>query len=368
MRPTPTALLVLLTLPLGAVLLAGCTSPEPPITTCEADAGIEPHCGFQNPEDLALLPDGRTIITGQFGAMDGTKPGNMVVFDVQDPTPHVVFEAGDASLKSETWGDPACPGPPPEGFSPHGIDLDVRADGALQLLVVNHGGREAVELFEVVPSGTETRLIWRGCAVAPEDAYLNDVVHTPEGGFLATHMMSREGQSSGMLKANLLGMDVGWVYEWVPPATWKKVEGTDAPMPNGLELSANGRHIYVNVYLGDEVRRIDRASGETTATVDVAQPDNLVWSSDGGSLLVASHTGGFRDAIECMSLESGSCGMPFEIVALHPETLERTTVLQRRGPPMGAATVALQVGDDLWLGTFAGDRVARVVGGAAKLP
>jgi hypothetical protein len=29
------------------------------------------------------------------------------------------------------WGDPDCPGPPSAAFSPHGIDLASRLDGAL---------------------------------------------------------------------------------------------------------------------------------------------------------------------------------------------------------------------------------------------
>ncbi len=35
-------------------------------------------------------------------------------------------------------------------------------------------------------------------------------------------------------------------------------------------------------------------------------------------------------------------------------------LLEHEGPPMGAATVALPFGDAIYLGTFAGDRIARV--------
>lgn len=348
-------------------LLAACSAPEPIITTCEAGSGIEPHCGFQNPEDLALLPDGRTIVASQFGVMDGSKPGNLAVFDVDQPQPHVAFRGANAKADDATWGDPACPGPPDPAFAPHGIDLERRSDGRLQLLVVNHGGREAVEFFEVEADGLATTLTWRGCAVAPDDHYLNDVVHTPEDGFLATHMMSKQGEATELLKGLLFGSDIGWVVEWVPEAGWTKVAGTDAPFPNGLELAADGRHVYVNVYLAGEVRKIDRKTGELVATALVSQPDNVVWSTDGSTLLVASHLGGVRDAQTCMEVSEGSCGMRFEIVALEPTDMTRSTLLEHAGAPMGAATVALQVGDDLWLGTFAGDRVARVPGAASQL-
>ena len=47
--------------------------------------------------------------------------------------------------------DVPCPGPPPPAFSPHGIHLSERSDGRLQLLAVQHGGRESVEFF--APAG-----------------------------------------------------------------------------------------------------------------------------------------------------------------------------------------------------------------------
>jgi sugar lactone lactonase YvrE len=165
----------------------------------------------------------------------------------------------------------------------------------------------------------------------------------------------------------LFDSDVGFVYRWSRDDGWSKVPGTDAPFPNGIELSPDGQSIYVNIYLGDEVRHIDLNSGELLGRVDVAQPDNITWSSDGRVLLVASHVGSLSDSTACMELEEGNCGMPFEIVALDPKTLERRTLLANAGPPMGAATVAVQVGPDLWLGTFAGDRMTRVVGGASSL-
>lgn len=350
-------------------LAPACSSPDPVITTCVAADGVEPHCGFQNPEDLALLPDGRTVIASQFGTMDGSTPGNIAVFDVETAVPRVAFAAGAADSAGDAgdapWGDPACPGPPPESFAPHGLDLERRSDGRLELLVVNHGGREAIEFFEVLPDRLDTTITWRGCAVPPEDSYLNDVVHTPEGGFLTTHMMPKSREATSTWTAMLFGNDTGWVYEWRSPNEWKRLAGTDAPFPNGIELSPDGRSVYVNVYLAGQVRRIDRESGELLGAAEVASPDNVTWSADGSRLLVASHTGSLRDMMPCMDLEEGSCPMPFEIVALDPESMARTTLLARRGAPMGGATVALQVGDDLWLGTFAGDRVARVPGAAS---
>ena len=51
----------------------------------------------------------------------------------------------------EGWGTPDCPGEPDKAFAPHGIHLSRRGDGRLQLLVVNHGGREAIEVGSFDP-------------------------------------------------------------------------------------------------------------------------------------------------------------------------------------------------------------------------
>ena len=61
----------------------------------------------------------------------------------------------------------------------------------------------------------------------------------------------------------------------------------------------------------------------------------------------------------CQGLDQGSCGFAFEIVALDPATMTGVAVVANRGAPMGAATVAVEYNGELYLGTFAGDRIAR---------
>ena len=96
------------------------------------------------------------------------------------------------------------------------------------------------------------------------------------------------------------------------------------------------------------------------ASVELAHPDNLTWTSD-GRLLVASLRGATRELLSCNGLERGSCPIPFAIVALDPKTME-TQVLYQGGPgtPSGAGTVGLEVDGGLLIGTFAGDRIVRV--------
>lgn len=336
--------------------LPGCSAPEE-ITGCSDAQGIHPVCGFRNPEDIAPLADGRTLLVSQFSGMEGAEPGNLAVFDLESERLRVVFRGGAAPVGEPGWGDDDCPGPPPAEFAPHGIDLAPRPDGRLRLLVVNHGGRESIELFELTGAGAQTALAWRGCAIPPEGAFLNDVVALPDGGFLVTHMMDRDRQLLELLRGSL-GSDTGVVYEWQSGGGFVAVEGTRGPFPNGIEVSPDGSEIYLNLYLASEVRRISRKTGETLAVAPVRQPDNSTWGRD-GRLLVASHHAGLSEQAACQRNHGELCGFAFEIVALDPESLEAEVVLSHAGAPMGAATVAVDVGGELVMGSFTGDRVIR---------
>jgi hypothetical protein len=358
---TPVRLLAPLVVLVAAALgSTGCSSGAPPILDCRDARGIHPICGFHNPEDLSLLEDGHRLVVSQFGSMtDQAAAGSLVVLDLEDEQIQLAYPLPTSNTEATPaagWGDPLCPGPP-QPFNPHGIDMARRRDGRLQLLVVNHGERESIEFFEVLPEKTNVLIVWRGCAIPPAGAFFNDVVNLPGGGLLATHMMERNNMVWGMLRA-LFGADTGFVYEWQQAGGYEPVAGTGGPFPNGIEISADGTEIFLNVYMAGEVRRISRATGEVLAVAEVESPDNLSWAKD-GRLLVASHLGGFFEQQPCMNLTSGACPMSFEIRALDPVSMEGDAIFANRGAPMGGGTVAIDVGGELVIGSFAGDRVIR---------
>ncbi len=349
--------------PLYALILAVLMVPacgDPNIfLECVPANGLIPDCRFQNPEDLALLPDGETLVVSQFGGLEQAEPGSLALFNTRTSALSIAFPTRDAAPGVPSWGDPACPGPPDESFSPHGIDLETGPDGSLRLLVVNHGGRESVEFFEVLETANGYALDWRGCApAADEDDFFNDVVGLRDGGLLVTHMMPKSSNFLGLVfRGFVLGMNTGFVYEWQPAHGYHMVPGTGAGMPNGIEKSLDERYVFVNAYFFSEVRKVDRKTGELVGVAAISKPDNITWGLD-GRLLVASHTAGTSDQLACDHPQEGVCGYSFAIVALEPVTMETTTVLEQDGPPMGAATVATPVGDRIYLGTYAGDRIS----------
>ena len=62
----------------------------------------------------------------------------------------------------------------------------------------------------------------------------------------------------------------------------------------------------------------------------------------------------------CMTLESGPCPLEFGIVAIDIESMETEELYHNEGPPMGGGTVGLVIGTELFVGSFAGDRILRV--------
>ncbi len=354
----------------GLAITVACAPAVEPILGCEAgDGPLEVVCGFQNPEDLVPLPESGALLVSEFGSIEGDRPGWISLFDPASGRHERLFPApaGAAAAHAESapgWGDPACPGPPGDEFSPHGIDLGTGPDESLALLVVNHGGREAIEWFEVRREETEPgwSVAWRGCTVAPAGSFLNDVAILPGTGFLATHMMERARSRWSLLWAAWWGSPTGYVLEWQPgsqtDAGWRRLPGSEATLPNGIAVSPSGETVYLNAYLGDELRAFERSSGEPAFSVAVSKPDNVTWSRDGRRLLIASHDNASLAAVQaCGHLKTGSCPLAFAVVAVDAATGASEVLFEHAGPPMGAATVALESEQGIWLGTYAGDRL-----------
>lgn len=345
-RKLPCAVVLVLSL-----LLAPGFAAESAIVSCDPVGDMTPHCGFRNPEDLKKIPGANLLVVSEMGHMlEQETPGALALFDTerQERTPMVV----DLSPSDENWADPSCA--PPALLNPHGIDLGTRSDGRLALWVVNHGGRESVEVFELADIEGRWTATWRGCAIPPGDPLLNDVVALPGGGFATTHMWDRDNSTLGMAVRVLFGVDTGWVWEWSPERGWKKLEGTDAAMPNGIAATPDGRFLYIDFYLEDEMVRYDRENAEIVGTVDVPKPDNVVLAED-GRLWVAGHHH-FIGNTECADIES-ACPLKYSVTRVDPTTMEGNVVLEHEGAPMGMATVALPVGDRLYLGSAIGDRI-----------
>ena len=343
-----------------AFAVLGCGVEPGRITDCVPKDGVTPICGFHNPEDLALLPGAGWLAVSEYGG-DAAAAGALVAFRVNDGRKLELFPAPSAGAATGARrGAADCPGPPdPARFSPHGLDVDRRAH---RLAVVNHGSREAVELFQVGQSPRGPALAWQGCVPLPPGAWANDVALLSNGGFVVTQMLEKGGLSGAFSLVKLLaGLDTGRVLEWLPGKGFHDVPSSGGRGPNGVVATPDGREIYFAEWTGLRLVRLRIRDDGTAVRDEVAlphRPDNITWTPD-GRLLVTGQVGRIGDVLGCRGTRPGTCALPFSVVLVDPATLDTRTLLDHPATAQGAGTVALEVGDEMWIGTFDGDRLAR---------
>lgn len=343
-----------------AAVAAQSSLPQPvnqiELLTCESMGGMKVYCGYQNPEDLVQIPGSNLLIVSEMGEFMADSPGALSLLNLETGEPQPLNISWD-NRSGSNWGDASCAAPDAQAFSPHGIDLTIRDDGETALLVVNHGLRESVEFFAV--TGTEVpTLVWRGCALPPDDPFINDVAARTDGGFYITHMWNKSRPFAELVASLPSGEPTGWVWAWAPAEGFSKVPNSDDLMPNGIAIDADNTTLFINMYLANKTVKLDVASGERRGSFDVRQPDNITVDAD-GNLWVASHQ---HDPLgqTCGAVTEGPCLLPFQVARVNADTLVPRIVIDQVGAPMGYGTVALKVGDELYIGSAHGDRIVSV--------
>ena len=326
---------------------------------CEPAGELGFVCGPRNPEDLVRVPGTRWIIASGMAA-----GAPIYLVDAQSRTWSELFPSSAPRSDHDRQSYGMCPGAPaPGSLVSHGLNLRPGDDGHSTLYVVGHGGREAIEVFDVDANGETPVLTWRGCVPMPEGQAANSVASLADGTLLATIPL----RAGVPISDALAGKPTGAVYRWSPgDAAFEMVAGTEQPYPNGIEVSADGQEFYVvssglftaTAYSNTNPARVLRRS-DTLPIV----PDNLHRAGDGRLITAGLDTAdpvcGNLPKADAFSLEEfASCPRPFTVLALDPATLQ-ADVLARgpANPKFSNITMALPVGDVLWIGTFAGDRI-----------
>ncbi len=364
-----------------------------PNADCEADGDVAFICGVINPEDVLAIPDTNFIVASGYGG-----GGGIHFISHRDQTRLQVFPTPNPRLRHDTDAYPDCPGPidPAEGdqFNAHGLNLRNVEEGLHHLYVVHHGFRESIEIFEIdsryqgaVSVSPTPGFAWIGCVIAPASMTLNSVSPLPGGGFVATAPFVPAGyvppdaagddEADGQAAADAdetaaaeepvapedidIAGSYGVVWEWSPAGGWSIVPGSESAGPNGIEAAADGEWLYVNLWAGRQVLRLSR--GRDPVETQVAElsfhPDNIRWQAD-GTLLTAGHDAPdlLARILECIGTLCD--GMSSHVARVDPETLAVQDVVDTpANEQFFTATAALQVDDEIWVGSVRGDRIAR---------
>jgi sugar lactone lactonase YvrE len=123
------------------------------------------------------------------------------------------------------------------------------------------------------------------------------------------------------------------------------VPGSEAAGANGVELSDDGKTLYVAAWGSQSFFRLSR--GTTPPKRDEIplgfRVDNIHWARDGSLYAV------------------GQAAPNWKAVKVDPNTLAvREVVTEADAPEFGAGTAVVEVGNTLWVGSFRGNRIVVV--------
>jgi sugar lactone lactonase YvrE len=141
------------------------------------------------------------------------------------------------------------------------------------------------------------------------------------------------------------GKLTGGVHEWHPGGRVKAIPGTELSGANGIAVSPDDKYVYVAAFGSHEIVRFDRTKNPVTPEkfkIEI-MPDNIHWGDDG--LLYTAGNNSAR-------------GTGWSIFSINPGTMEikKVTGVDQKAIMQNASS-AVPVDNEIWVGTFSGDRI-----------
>ncbi|MEG3177650.1 hypothetical protein U1872_15525 [Sphingomonas sp. RB3P16] len=340
------------------IWLAALLALAAPAEACPPGASLGFVCGTAHPEDVVAIPGTKWIIASGFAPGAGLK-----LVDTETHRAAPWFDGSAGQVDPDRRAYPECPGPvDPALFNARGLSLRRVGEGRYTLHVVNHGGRESIEIFDVTLGAGGLALHWRGCRLMPAGQVGNAVATFADGTLLVT-VLTRPGTTIGDF---VLGKRTGAVWQWAPgAAAFSEIPGTQLPGNNGLETDPDERHFYVVAFGWHSVLVYDRRHPtKPVRTIEMPgfMPDNIHWT-DGrlvaaGMRLDEPACGGLRRVV-AGEADKMLCHRGYVAAAIDPGTGTVTTVAYGEpDPAFNGVSAAAIVGDTLWLGSYQADRLA----------
>ncbi|MFC4312878.1 hypothetical protein ACFPN2_27590 [Steroidobacter flavus] len=346
---------MILSLAVGAIQPAASDAPS---AECTPTNNLRFICGAERPEDVARIPATRWLVFSGFSNGAGLK-----LVDSSAHSMRLWYSGAPDQIQHDRQSFPRCASPPhAETFNAQGISLRTVAPSSHRLYVVNHGGRESIEVFSIDARVDEPKLSWIGCVLLPDGVAANSVATFSDGTILAS-VLTHPGTS---ITDFVLGKTTGGVYEWRPGAErFHLLKGTELPGNNGIETSLDDREFYVVAFGWRSVVVFSRADPSKPARRAVApgfMPDNIHWHE--GRLLLAGMQvdepacGGLRKIVDGKA-DGMLCHRGYGVAQLDPTTLQfKLIAYDGPDPAFNGVSAALLVDNDLWLASYQSDRVA----------
>ena len=302
-------------------LVAGPVGPE--------DITIHPRTGiaYVSASDRRALRSGRAV------------PGAIWAYDLGTPDTPPVNLTPSADAR----------------FQPQGLSLWAGADGRDVLFVVNHpaGGDTpaayAVEIFDL----TENGLLHRATLTDPLLMMPNDLVAVGLDRFYVTNSHAHPPGRLQTIETYLRLADAQVLF--YGPGGFRPAL-TDLVFPNGINVSPDGKTLYVASTTGRSVRVYARDPASETLTFrrDIplgSGPDNIEVAAD-GALWIAAHPKLLR--VEAHGADP-STPSPSQVLRVVPATGEVDEVYLDDGTALSASRAAAVRGNRLLIGAIFDD-------------
>jgi len=335
--------------------LASAPAAQAPASGCAPAGGLTFVCGVPNPEDVVLVPETRWIVAS------GMAPGSgLHLVDTAAKTVRNLYPATAPAIRMDRIKYANCPAPlDPKLAVLHGLSLRPAANGRFTVYATNHGGRESIEVFELDVRGAAPSAAWIGCVLMPQGMAANSVAAFTDGALVAT-VLIRPGKT---FEDAFAGKVTGVVFLWTPGApAFRELPGTALPANNGIETSPDDQEFFVASTTTKQIVAFSRSKPDKplrTAQLSEFGPDNVRWTS-GGRLITAGMIDNEPACGGPPKTEAGiRCSRGYIVATIDPKTMAVTEIA--RGPANPAYTgvaMAVQVGNELWLGSFNADRLA----------
>ncbi len=329
-------------------------------------------CGIPMPEDLVPIQETGWVIATSMTS--GSSAGGLFLIDTHTRhAEHVDLDhprARFASTPAEAEAVSQCAPPDTQEMITHGISLVAGEHGVHRLYVVVHGGREAIELFNVDTNGDKPEIRWAGCVPLPDGLEANSVVGIPDGGLLFTSLYE-PGETDWPARIGRLASaePAGGVFEWQAEVGINRLTIPPISGPNGIAISPDGQTILLAGWGDRLVRRIDRSGAETAPPISLDfLPDNLHWTPD-GTVLASGQRIEVEPLFACMTSADrpNYCAPSYSVARIDVDSHSVSELWHEEIiEGFGDSTSAIMVDGNLWIGSISGDCIALITQGAAR--
>lgn len=320
--------------------------------------------GVVNSEDVVGLAGTPWLIAGGVKG-PGVPAGRIFAVDTATGAAETLYPAPRAREAQDRTLFGACPGKPDKAkFDAHGMNARPLGNGKYALYATNNGDRSSIEVFEIDVTGKRLGLTWIGCVIVPsmtsarELTFANSVAPLPDGAIAAT-LHAVDADMSQIRKTYEIPQ-LGKVAIWRPGQGWTDVPGSQVLGANGIEASADGKWLYVTADQEPGVFRISLGATPVEQVVIKTpfQPDNIRWGDD-GKLYVAGIRSNRQQILDCVFSAGDTCTNPYVVIRADPETLHVEYLADEPGDAnFGLATGLAKVGDEVWVSSYRGVRLA----------